>query len=299
MDFISLFFVFALGAVIGSFLNVVVLRYNTGKISDGRSMCFSCGKTLAWSELVPILSFFLQKGKCASCNSKISWQYPAVEFLTGIVFIFVFAQEFSGSFSFFDVLNLLASLAIWSLLIAIVVYDMRHKIIPDGLVWSFVGLSFFQGLFLFLSANGWSFSEVWNLPASHFSFFETFIGGEFSTWLLSGPVLATPFALIWLASGGRWMGLGDAKIALGLGFYLGLWPAFSAILLAFWIGAIWGIAVVSLGRISEFYALSYGDKHHTMKSEIPFAPFLIIGMFLVYIWGIDITVLVSKLLLVT
>src|SRR3989344_4445016 len=90
MLFFSGLFVFSFGTIIGSFLNVLVLRLGTGEaIGRGRSRCFSCGKTLTWRELIPLVSFITQKGKCRSCGSRISWQYPIVEFITGLVFLLV------------------------------------------------------------------------------------------------------------------------------------------------------------------------------------------------------------------
>ena len=80
--------VFILGTIIGSFLNVLILRYGKKDIT-GRSACPFCGKTLQWYELIPILSFIIQRGKCRLCESKISWQYPLVEFATGSIFVSV------------------------------------------------------------------------------------------------------------------------------------------------------------------------------------------------------------------
>src|SRR3989339_1660823 len=93
MIFFSVF-VFLFGAVVGSFLNVVILRLNTGQsIVSGRSKCFNCAKKLKWRELLPIISFVFLRGKCSACKAKISWQYPLVETITGIIFVLLFQQS--------------------------------------------------------------------------------------------------------------------------------------------------------------------------------------------------------------
>ena len=79
-----IFFIF--GLIIGSFLNVVILRFNTERSFGGRSGCMSCRKKLFWYELVPLFSFLGLKGRCKNCKTKISWQYPLVEFITGLIF---------------------------------------------------------------------------------------------------------------------------------------------------------------------------------------------------------------------
>ena len=105
--------------------------------------------------------------------------------------------------------------------------------------------------------------------------------------LLAGPLLALPFALLWVVSKGTWMGLGDAKLVLGIGWTLGLFPGISAMVLAFWIGA--GVSIlwmlISFGKVRGRY-------------EIPFGPYLILGMYLVLLFGIkviDLEPLVSYL----
>ena len=87
--------VFILGAIIGSFLNVVILRYGT-KSLGGRSECPSCGKKLVWFELIPIFSFLFLRGKCGSCGRKISWQYPLVEISTGLICLLIFNFSAQG-----------------------------------------------------------------------------------------------------------------------------------------------------------------------------------------------------------
>lgn len=257
-------FVFIFGTIVGSFLNVVILRYNTGRSTRGRSACFSCRAALSWYELIPIFSFFILRGRCKSCKSLISWQYPIVEFITGVVFSAVVYKQwflvYSDSstnlqFTIYNLQNLLVTcylLLVFSLLIVITVYDLHHKIIPNGLVWGFIFVSLIKSV---------AFGA--NSPLFAYDF-------------LAGPILVLPFVAIWFFSGGRAMGFGDAKLALGLGFMLGLAGGISALLLSFWIGGIVG-ALLLLMKNRKF----------TMKSEVPFAPFLVVSAFLVFLFDFD------------
>lgn len=247
-----------LGVIIGSFLNVVILRYNTGKGINGRSECLFCKKTLNWYELIPIISFFIQKRRCSKCESKISWQYPLVELATAIMFVAIFLRQinlFYENYILFFI-SLFFFFIIWSLLIVIFVYDLRHKIIPNGIVYSFVILSLIYTLISIPIEFWFKMPVVLNIFA--------------------GLIFAIPFALLWLVSGGRWIGLGDAKLVLGIGWLLGFINGLSAIFLAFWIGAIISILLLLINRL---YRKS-GDI--TMKTEVPFAPFLIIGTLIAF-----------------
>ncbi len=272
MDLLIWFFIFVLGTIIGSFLNVVILRYNTGEsIMSGKSTCFSCAKSLSWYELFPVLSFIALRGKCGNCKSKISWQYPLVEFFTGLLFLavylklngFYFFNQIGFSFTFYpSAISYFYYFAVFSLLIVITVYDLKHKIIPDLLVFSFVLLSL-----IWLVAN--------------IRFANLFQSAHFLD-LLAGPILASPFFLMWLLSKGRWMGLGDAKLALGIGWFLGLVSGISAVILGFWIGAVASLLLLFAQRLNLI------GKNLTIKSEIPFAPFLILGLLIVFFFGFDI-----------
>lgn len=263
---------FLLGLFIGSFLNVVLVRYNTGRsLVSGRSMCFSCGKTLAWYELIPVASFFLQGGKCRICKSKVSWQYPLVELATGALFAMVVmflpaTRE--------NVLELLYYLAVVSTLLVIAIYDLKHKIIPD--------------LFAYLFAA---------LGAVHLVAFAGFPGvfhGEALAALLAGPLFALPIAALWYFSDGRWIGLGDAKLALGIGWFLGLALGGSAMILSFWIGAVVGLALIGLAKLRMRFM--HGMRV-SLKSEIPFGPFLILGTFIVLFTQLNLFVLEMRLFL--
>jgi prepilin signal peptidase PulO-like enzyme (type II secretory pathway) len=275
MEIISLIFVFLLGSIIGSFVNVVALRYKTGlSISKGRSKCFSCSKTLTWKELIPILSFIKQRGKCRNCNSKISWQYPIVEFVMGVVFVLVLERQYSlwgiysslsngylYTFGFF-----VFYCSVFSLLMAIVIYDIRHKIIPDVFVYLFIVLSLIK-LFLFFILRATLAPQI-NL---------------IDILDLTSPILLfAPFALLWVVSGGRWIGFGDAKLAFGIGAMLGFVSGLSAIVLSFWIGAVYGILMILRGRFSID-----SRKKITMSSEVPFAPFMILATLIIFLTRMD------------
>ena len=131
---------------------------------------------------------------------------------------------------------------------------MRHKIIPDNLVYPFIGLSFI-GLFL-----------------SEFGVFSPHIASLNSVF--AGFLVALPLFLLFIVSRGRWLGFGDVKLALGLGFMLGTSRGFAALMLAFFIGAVVGVFLL------------IGKNKLNMKSEVPFAPFLVIATILVFFFDI-------------
>jgi leader peptidase (prepilin peptidase)/N-methyltransferase len=255
--------VFLLGLIIGSFLNVVIYRLNTGRGLNGRSMCFTCGKTLNWHELVPLVSFFVQRGKCNGCDSKISYQYPLVESITGLVFLSIFMKAVSLSLDQVSAIwYMLFYMYTFSLLIVISVYDIKHLVISEKLVWLFNLLALISTLFIF-----------------NFNFD---LKGPSLIDILSGPLMALPFYLLWLFTKGRGMGFGDVKLALGLGWLLGISQSVSAFFLSFWIGTLFIIIllVIKKGNLNR-------------KTKIPFGPFLSIATFLVFLFSINFGKLLS------
>jgi len=260
----AIFFVF--GLIIGSFLNVVILRLNTDRTFGGRSGCMSCQHVLSWFELIPVFSFLGLGGRCRHCKAKISIQYPIVELISGIVFLSLFLKfqnVFSSDFPIFAIVFSYYAV-MFSLLLIVAVYDLRHKIIPDILSLIFGALAFI-GLF-FLSPGLDSMVIYPHIPS----------GLDF----LSGFIIALPFVFFWLISSGRWMGLGDGKLALGIGWMLGLAMSLSSLVLAFWFGAIVGIIMIVVSKYKQI------ERVH-MKSEIPFAPFLVLGAFLALIFSLN------------
>ena len=257
---IIIFFIF--GTIIGSFLNVVTLRMHTGRTIGGRSFCFSCGKNLRWFELIPVISFFMQRGKCRRCKTGISMQYPIVEITTGLIFSLIavyFFKVLPFSVGYFILLTGYF-MVVFSFLISIVVYDFHHKIIPNSLVYPLIIISII-GLFLPTGLN--------SIYASWYNIF-------------AGIIIAIPFALIWLVSKGKWMGLGDPKLMLAMGTILGFSSGVVSIVISFWIAAIVGIGMIIL------------KKAHR-KTEVPFAPFLAIGFAIAFFCQLDIFSLLSFL----
>jgi prepilin signal peptidase PulO-like enzyme (type II secretory pathway) len=253
-----IFIVFIFGIIFGSFLNVVGLRWNSGLTLQGRSFCPSCHKELHWYELMPIVSFFFLKGRCSKCKTLISWQYSLVEVWTGLIFVSVFIKFLPLSLNYANLAGLLLALIIFCIYVVIVIYDLRHKIIPDTLVYlsAILAIGF------------------------HYLYF----GNSLLDWL-AGPILFAFFGGIWLVSKGRAMGFGDAKLGLSIGIFLGAANGFSGIILAFWIGSLITLLYMLLLKLK--FPLWRRGKRLTMKSEVPFAPFMILGAWLAFIYSVD------------
>mgnify|MGYP005860340297 CR=1 FL=1 len=254
MDLFILVLVNILGLIIGSFLNVVIFRLESEEGLGGRSHCGKCTHMLSWYELVPLFSFIFLRARCRKCKSSISWQYPLVELSTALLFTGVYLVEGVS-------LTGLLMLVLFSFLVAIFWYDLRHLIIPNVLVYPFNALAF---LLLFIGGD-----NILSLP--------------FLLEVSAGPLVALPLYLLWLVSGGRWIGFADSKLALGTGWLLGVVSGFSAVMLAFWVGAVFSLSLLLIQKlllVSPHFSL-------TMKSEVPFAPFLIVGLLLVYFFNIN------------
>jgi prepilin signal peptidase PulO-like enzyme (type II secretory pathway) len=245
---------FVFGLILGSFLNVVGLRWpgpdevpakRVMKNLGGRSHCPECHKTLSWYELIPVLSFVIQRGKCRGCGTTISWQYPVIEILTGLIFVTVYSLQLT-------VLQNVLFLTVFCIYIAILIYDFHTKIIPDSLVYSAIGLS------LVFRIASCELLAVSCKPVD----------------LLAGPIIFLFFGSIWYFSKGRAIGFGDAKLGLSVGLLLGAAKGFSAIILSFWLGT--AVAIFLLIR-----------KGFTMKSEVPFAPFIVLGAWLAVVFNLD------------
>lgn len=248
--------IFLLGLLIGSFLNVVILRLNTGRsVVHGGSKCARCDRALRWYELVPVFSFLALRGKCRTCRLEVSFQYPIVELITAIVFVLLYGHiVIPGLYMLSAWITFGFALVVASLLIVITVYDLRHKIIPDVIVYPLILLSFISVIWRGAMVPGFAVGAA----------------------LFQGVVVALPFFLLWYFSKGKLMGFGDVKLMLAIGWLVGLVQGISVLLLSFWIGGIVGLFLIGFTR-------RYG-----MKSEVPFGPFLIVALFIVQVWSVTI-----------
>lgn len=260
------FFLFIFGLAVGSFINVIALRYRPGQRLEisGRSRCPVCRKQLVWYELIPIFSFLFQKGRCRHCGHKLSLQYPIVEILSGLIFIL-------APLKLADSANLIGS-TIWILIFLLFllfsIIDFRQLIIPNQINLSLAIL----GIVLIIS--NFQF-PIFNSFLGHYSMI---FGLRENIWLnrLLAALLGMSFfgALI-IFSRGKAMGWGDFKLVGALGLIFG-WPDILMILiLAFIIGALFSVLLLI-------------QKKKKIKEAVPFGPFLAIGASLTFFFGYQI-----------
>lgn len=231
---------FLLGAIVASFIGVIVARIHTGQsFVRGHSRCDACGKALSPLSLVPILSFFIARGRAQCCGARISILAPLSEISLGLVFVLAYV---TGGIS-----SALPFLAIsFALMLALVLYDLAHQILPSSLLYTFVGVS---AIGAFLSAG---------------------TADAFYRTVLIALAIGGSLALIHFLSRGRAMGFADAPFAFALALLTG--PlALSGFVFSFWIGAVVGIGL-----------LARRPRGSRMGVEVPFAPFLACGFLLAY-----------------
>lgn len=259
-----LFLLLLFGLAVGSFINAFTWRLHEGmSLARGRSMCPSCKVTLSWKELVPIASYILLAGKCASCRVRISPQYPLVEGATAA--LFALAGSALGSA---DPVGLAFALASISVLIALFVYDLRWYQLPDVITLPAIVAAFF--------ANGFLLRPEPCLPGSALCFLEN----PWLNLLFAMAIGGGFFLLQYLISSGRWIGGGDIRMGALMGAMVGYPGILLALFIAYMTGSIVGIGLL-LG------------KRAGMKSEVPFGPFLATATLIVMLFGNSLLALVQ------
>lgn len=275
---------FIFGLAIGSFLNVIAVRYNPEKFIlnkktlGGRSACPKCGNKLNWFELVPLLSFIFLRARCRNCKKKISFQYPLVELISGSIFVFVPAL-LSSNFGFKSIclssdVSCSALHFSWVLifltLLLISLIDIRVKIIPDEANIFLIILGVVIAIF--------AAKEFGPVSGSFLGPYAALFGLRDILWL--NRVIALAFGIVFyglliLITKGRGMGMGDLKLTAALGVVFG-WPDIVIITgLSFIIGSLFSLP----GLLS---------KKKGLKSFLPFGPFIAMASCVVFFWGEDI-----------
>jgi len=279
MEFFFLFSLFVIGSCVGSFLNALNYRVVKGKSLLGRSGCPKCGHTLGPAELIPILSFILQRGRCKACKKKISPRYPLVESAVGIGFLLVgiyVRNSLEGSFLVGDPLYTALYTSFLFLLVAsfigIAAADLSWGIIPDLIVFPAIFLTLLYRIFDLVYTNIRFYIVLKNdaglgpylLKTDYFSAIVRDDLYQLGFALLLGSLVASFFYLLIYFTAGRAMGQGDVKYGFLIGLALG-WPAGAvAIILAFLTGALASVMLI-LVRAKRF-----GDA-------VPFGPYLSAG----------------------
>ncbi|MBI5126870.1 prepilin peptidase [Candidatus Roizmanbacteria bacterium] len=221
-------FLFILGSAVGSFLNVLIDRLPHEESITGRSHCDYCKKKIAWYDLIPIISFFVLRGRARCCNKKLSIQYPSVELLTGIVFAVIFIEFSIFNFQFS---RLLILFGIASCLIVIFFSDLKYHLISDYIL---IALSIFSILY--------NFQSIPRLP---------FL-------IASAIIVSGPIYIIYNLSKERAMGLGDVYLSAIMGFLLGWKYGYIALYIAFVTGAIFGIFLMILNKKKLKSKIAFG-----------------------------------------
>lgn len=240
METVTYLAVAAVGLIFGSFTNVIIARIPHGEsVVTPSSHCPRCGHRLGVLDLVPVLSWLFLKGKCRYCQEAISIRYPAVELLTAALFMGVFLRWGISAYT-------LAGWALTVILVSSAFIDLDEGIIPDvitipgvvlGLVVSFVTIGFFPAL--------------WGA-------------------LAFGGVL---FLVAVISKGG--MGGGDIKLAAVIGAFTGLPGAAVTLLLSSFMGAVFGITLMLMGRAGR-------------KTPVKFGPFLAVAAYTAYLFSNEI-----------
>lgn len=248
------FLAFLFGLIIGSFLNVVILRLPNGQKLSGRSVCPKCRYTLTVWDLVPVFSFIGLRGKCRNCRAKISFRYVVIELLTALGFAWAmwFASPVTGqAWLLFSLLALVVAVGIVTFVI-----DLEHYLILDTVT----GFGVMVAIILQVISDIASHGGVFQWPSHTL------------TALLGMVVGVVPFWLLWFISRGKWLGFGDVKYAAFLGATLGYPLVVLGELFAFWAGAVFAIPLLLLGK-------------RRLGSRVPFGTFLVVGQVLALVWG--------------
>lgn len=247
--YISVLFIF--GTIFGSFLNVLVVRLKKGETLFGRSHCVHCHKVIPYMYLVPVIGYLFSKTKCFACKKNISPRYIIGEVILGLVYVFI-----GVSTGLNDPAVLIVSLFLGTLMFYMAYYDILYQEISTSVV-------LFQLIAIVVLIILTPYTSI--------------------LFHLAGILIMTPFLLVWIVSRGRLIGFGDILIMSLIGLHLGFILGISAVILAFWVGALVIVGYIIYKKYQGHY--SY-DALRTRA--IPFGPFLVFTWLVT--WGLGINI---------
>lgn len=290
---ILMVFSFVFGSVVGSFLNVCIHRFPLEQsVVTPPSACPKCGQRIGWADNIPILSWIMLGARCRGCATPISWRYPAVEALTGLVFLLVFLKH-----------GLVLATPVYMLLsaglIVLIFTDLEHWIIPNEVTFGGMGL----GIAWSLAVMAMGASSGGFIEGTYEGVFDAFIGLAVG----GGIILAIDFmsAVVFKKPG---MGMGDTKLLAMLGTFFGWKGALFIIMAASIIGSIVGIPLLLLkGRGAKTPDETAETPPDTPKADapvdddpipegnyLPFGPCLALAGFAMIFFGPEIMEFVTE-----
>ncbi|OQX92361.1 MAG: hypothetical protein B6D58_03380 [candidate division Zixibacteria bacterium 4484_95] len=250
LEIISFVFVFLVGLIVGSFVNVCIYRIPR-KISiiKPRSRCPACQSPIKALDNIPLISFVILGGKCRNCGAKISWRYPLVELANGFLYVLAFNLILHGrdNWGIFVV-----ALYLSTVFLIIFFIDLDFRIIPDSLTIS--------GIIIGLAVSF--------LPCMHLRWLDSFVG-----FFIGGALFLTIAEVGDRIFKKESMGGGDIKLAAMMGAFLGWKNILLVLVIASFLGVVFGVVLI----------LSAKDK--ISARTIPFGPYLVIAGLIAFYWG--------------
>ncbi len=276
-----------LGLAFGSFLNVCLSRWPEGEsVVKPRSHCRNCGRTLAWWENIPLLSWVALCGRCRTCKTTIGWRYPLVELAVAILWGEVawrFIPEMSdvlvpGPIKIADLVPAIGLAILCWILIALASLDAENLWLPDWITLPSIGLGFLVAVTRGLLDAISPIHDASNLSST--IWYET---GAAALKSLLGAILGAALILLirwtyWLIRRREGIGLGDAKLMAVLGAWLGLSGALLSFAIGVVIGAVFGLVVLAVPAARR-------ESNTWLLSKMPLGTFLCIGGIISALWG--------------
>jgi leader peptidase (prepilin peptidase) / N-methyltransferase len=204
---------------------------------NSRSYCPNCKRTLNWYDLIPILSFLILRGRCRNCDKKISWTYPLIELVSGLIFVFSYLN-----FASYGSMYLIANIFLLEILLILFMTDLKQMILPDSAILSGIVVFLLVGVFELFSISARSFGV---LTLSH---------------LIAAVAFFIFFLAIWFLSKGTWLGLGDGKLMFLIGLIFGV-----SSLLIFYLAII-------MGSVLALVLMAF--RKVNLKSKLPLGSFI-------------------------